>query len=107
MTPPLKRDQLATTVSARDRREVERLAALEYLRAIRPGVDHNLQELVDEVRGVYGTDLCMVNLNLSDVQYFKAWSGELDADLASAREDALEHSMCQYVVSSLGSNTGT
>jgi PAS domain S-box-containing protein len=100
MTPPLKRDQLATTVSARDRREVERLAALEYLRAIRPGVDHILQELVDEVRGVYGTDLCMVNLNLSDVQYFKAWSGELDADLASARQDALEHSMCQYVVNS-------
>src|SRR3712207_8098034 len=40
----------------------------------------------------------MVNLNLSHVQYFKAWSGELPPDLAEAREDRLEHSMCQYVV---------
>jgi len=100
MTPPVKRDQLNTTASAKDRRETERLAALEYLRAVRPGVDHILQELVDEVRGAYGTDLCMVNLNLSDVQYFSAWSGELDPDLASARQGALEHSMCQYVVNS-------
>jgi signal transduction histidine kinase len=100
MTPPVKRDQLNTPASAKARRETERLAALEYLRAVRPGVDHILQELVDEVRGAYGTDLCMVNLNLSDVQYFSAWSGELDPDLASARQDALEHSMCQYVVHS-------
>src|SRR3712207_2081055 len=42
----------------------------------------------------------MVNLNLSDVQYFRVWSGELPADLAEARQDALEHSMCQYVVDS-------
>jgi PAS domain S-box-containing protein len=40
----------------------------------------------------------MVNLNLAHVQYFKAWSGELPPDLAEAREDRLEHSMCQYVV---------
>src|ERR671910_1866054 len=100
MTPSVKRDQLNTPASAKARRETERLAALEYLRAVRPGVDHILQELVDEVRGAYGTDLCMVNLNLSDVQYFSARSGELDPDLASARQDALEHSMCQYVVHS-------
>jgi PAS domain-containing protein len=36
--------------------------------------------------------------NLSDVQYFRAWSGDLDPDLAEARQDALEHSMCRYVV---------
>jgi PAS domain S-box-containing protein len=42
----------------------------------------------------------MVNLNLSDVQYFRAWSGELPAGLAEARRDALEHSMCRYVVDS-------
>ena len=42
----------------------------------------------------------MVNLNLSDVQYFRAWSGELPAELAEAGQDALEHSMCQYVVNS-------
>ena len=59
-----------------------------------------LQELVDEVRGVYGTDLCMINLNLSDVQYFRAWSGELAPDLAEARQDDLDHSMCKYVVNS-------
>ena len=47
---------------------------------------------------MYGTDLCMVNLNLLDVQYFRAWSGELDPDLAEARQDALDHSMCKYVV---------
>jgi PAS domain S-box-containing protein len=41
-----------------------------------------------------------VNLNLSDVQYFRTWSGELPAELAEARQDILEHSMCQYVVDS-------
>ena len=92
-------DQQDTKEAGREAREAERLATLEYLRAVRPGLDHVLQELVDEVRGVYGTDLCMVNLNLSDVQYFRAWSGELDPDLAEARQDALEHSMCRYVVS--------
>jgi signal transduction histidine kinase len=40
----------------------------------------------------------MVNLDLSDVQYFRVWSGELDPHLAEARQDALEHSMCKYVV---------
>jgi len=73
---------------------------LEQLGAARPEADHVLQELVDEVRGVYGTDLCMINLNLSDVQYFRAWSGELDPDLAEARQDDLDHSMCKYVVNS-------
>src|SRR5215210_220201 len=96
--PPAKKDQPNPPSSGTDRREVERMAALEYLRAVRPGVDHVLQELVDEVRGVFGTDLCMINLNLTDMQYFRAWSGELDPDLAEARQDALEHSMCQYVV---------
>src|ERR687890_2246971 len=100
MAPAAKRDQPHTPASGEDSRDIERLAALEYLRAVRSGVDHVLQELVDEVRSVYGTDLCMVNLNLSEVQYFRAWSGDLDPDLAEARQDALEHSMCQYVVNS-------
>jgi signal transduction histidine kinase len=91
-------DQPDTIGSGKEGREAERLATLEYLRAVRPGADNVLQELVDEVRGLYATDLCMVNLNLSDVQYFRAWSGELDPDLAEARQDALEHSMCKYVV---------
>jgi signal transduction histidine kinase len=92
-------NDLPDTIKAgKEAREAERLATLEYLRAVRPGVDHVLQELVDEVRGAYGTDLCMVNLNLSDVQYFRAWSGELHPELAEARQDALEHSMCKYVV---------
>ena len=73
---------------------------LDHLNAIQPETDHILQQLVDEVRGIFGTDLCMVNLNLSDVQYFRAWSGELPAGLAEARQDALEHSMCRYVVDS-------
>ena len=84
--------------SGKGERKAGRLATLEYLRAVRPGVDQVLQELVDEVRGLYATNLCMVNLNLSDVQYFRAWSGELAPNLAEARQDALEHSMCKYVV---------
>jgi len=91
-------DQPATRSSGKDGREVERLAALEYLRAVRPDVDHVLQELVDEVRGVYSTDLCLVDLALADVQYFRAWSGDLPPDKAEARQDSLENSMCQYVV---------
>ena len=81
-------DMSDTLKAGKEAREAERLATLEYLRAVRPGVDHVLQELVDEVRGAYGTDLCMVNLNLSDVQYFRAWSGELDPDLAEARSES-------------------
>jgi PAS domain S-box-containing protein len=95
---PVKRDKLDTTASAKDRREAQRVAALEYLRAVRPEVDDVLQELVDEVRGLFGTDLCLVDLALTDVQYFRAWSGELPPDKAEARQDALENSMCQYVV---------
>ena len=79
-------------------RESARLAALDYLDVVRPEADQVLQELVDEVRSIFGTALCMVNLILSDVQYFRAWSGDLPVDLAEARQDPLEHSMCQYVV---------
>ncbi len=96
----LNKEQLDTPASDNEGREAERLAALDHLNAIRPESDHILQQLADEVRGIFGTDLCMVNLNLSDVQYFRAWSGELPAELAEARQDALEHSMCQYVVDS-------
>ncbi len=97
----LNKEQLDTPASDNnDGREAERLAALDHLNAIRPESDHILQQLADEVRSIFGTDLCMVNLNLSDVQYFRAWSGELPADLAETRQDALEHSMCQYVVDS-------
>jgi hypothetical protein len=35
-------------------------------------VDDVLQALVDDVRGVFGTDLALVNLILPDVQYFRA-----------------------------------
>jgi hypothetical protein len=96
----LNKEQFDTPPSDNEAREAERLAALDHLNAIQPESDHTLQQLVDEVRGIFGTDLCMVNLNLSDVQYFRAWSGELPADLAEDRQDALEHSMCQYVVNS-------
>jgi PAS domain S-box-containing protein len=98
VTPNAGKDQLESSTSAGGSRQAERLAELEYLRAVRPGVDHVLQELVDEVRGMFGTDLCMVDLALSDVQYFRAWSGELPPDKAEARQDPLENSMCQYVV---------
>src|ERR687898_3596200 len=96
----LNKEQLDAPASDSDGREAERLATLEHLDAIRPETDHILQQLVDEARSIFGTDLCMVNLNLSDVQYFRAWSGELPPDLVKARQDLLEHSMCQYVVNS-------
>src|SRR5918998_3718196 len=92
------KDRSSNSASGRDGREEERLAALAFLGAARPEADHVLQELVDEVRGVYGTDLCMINLNLRDVQYFRAWSGDLEPDLAEARQDDLDRSMCRYVV---------
>ena len=79
-------------------RESARLAALDYLDAVRPEADQVLQELVDEVRNIFGTELGLVNLVLSDVQYFRAWSGELPADLVEARQDLHEHSVCPYVV---------
>ncbi|MDQ4127161.1 MAG: PAS domain-containing protein [Actinomycetota bacterium] len=94
------RDRPNRAAPGKDGREVGRLAALEYLEAARPEADHVLQELVDEVRGVFGTDLCMVNLILSDVQYFRAWSGELAEDLVEVRQDPRERSMCRYVVES-------
>ena len=79
-------------------RERGRLAALESLGAVRPEVDDVLQDLVDDVRGVFGTDLALVNLILPDIQYFRAWSGDLAAEFAESREVAREHTMCQYVV---------
>ena len=82
----------------KNRREAERLAVLDHLGAVRPEVDRVLQQLVDDVREIFGTDLCMVNLILSDVQYFRAWSGELPEDLAEARQDPRERSTCRYVV---------
>ena len=60
-----------------EERERGRVAALESLGAVRPEVDDVLQALVDDVRGVFGTDLALVNLILPDVQYFRAWSGDL------------------------------
>jgi PAS domain S-box-containing protein len=96
----LNKEQLDTLAAENHVREAERLAALDRLNAIRPETDHILQQLVDEVHGIFSTDLCMVNLNLSEVQYFRAWSGQLAAELAEVRQDALEHSMCKYVVDS-------
>ncbi len=78
--------------------EEARLAKIEYLGAVREDADDVLQEIVDDVRDIFGTGLCMVNLILSDAQYFRAWSGELPADLAEARRDDRERSMCRYVV---------
>ena len=48
--------------------EALRLAELASLGAVRSEADHVVQELVQEVHGVFGTDLCMVKLLLSDVQ---------------------------------------
>jgi GAF domain-containing protein len=88
----------APTGVALEERERGRVAALESLGAVRPEVDDVLQALVDDVRGVFGTDLALVNLILPDVQYFRAWSGDLAAEFVESRQVAREHTMCQYVV---------
>src|SRR5919202_1016113 len=91
--------QLGSAVTPNDGgEEARRLAELDYLDVVRTDPDHVLQEIVDEVRLTFQTDLCMVNLALSDAQYFRAWSGELPGDLAETRQDPRERSMCQYVV---------
>jgi signal transduction histidine kinase/DNA-binding response OmpR family regulator/HPt (histidine-containing phosphotransfer) domain-containing protein len=84
----------------RREREAARLAAIEHLDVVRPEVDRVLQEIVDDVREIFETDLCLINLILPDVQYFRAWSGDLEPELVESRQVAREHSMCQYVVES-------
>ena len=79
-------------------RETARLATLDHLNAVRPEADQVLQDLVDEVRSIFGTELGMVNLILSDTQYFRAWSGGLPPNLVEARQDLRENSMCPHVV---------
>ncbi|HLL39772.1 MAG TPA: PAS domain S-box protein, partial [Rubrobacteraceae bacterium] len=97
----LAQDSAGPVASAdKDSQEAQRLTELDYLQAVRPEADHVLQELVDEVRVAFGTGLCMVNLVLADVQYFRAWSGDLPDSLAEARQDPRERSMCQYVIES-------
>ena len=92
------KQQEAEAAPCKSGREARRLAELDYLGAVRPETDHVLQEIVDEVRLTFETNLCMVNLVLSDVQYFRAWSGELPEELALARQDLRARGMCQYVV---------
>lgn len=94
-----ERERKGLKVTRREgEREGARLAAIEYLSAVRPEVDEVLQELVDDARSIFKTELCMVNLITAYVQYFRAWSGELPEDLAEARQNPREHSMCRYVV---------
>jgi len=92
------RQQRSEVMPDKNGEEVRRLAELDYLDAMRPDPDHVLQEIVVEVRLTFQTELCMVNLDLSDMQYFRAWSGKLPEELALARQDPLKRSMCKYVV---------
>src|SRR5215204_7471473 len=92
------KQQKAEAAPCKSGREARRLAELDYLGAVRPETDHVLQEIVDEVRLTFEANLCMVNLVLSDVQYFRAWSGELPEELALARQDLRARGMCQHVV---------
>ena len=78
--------------------EALRLREIERLGVTRDEADEVLQELVDELREMFGTELCMVNLVLSEVQHFKAWSGRLPAELAAAQQGPRQQSMCQHVV---------
>lgn len=71
---------------------------LEHLDAVRPETDRVLQEVVDDVRALFGVGLCMLNLALPEVKHFRAWSGSLPPVLAAARQDPRERSMCRHVV---------
>ena len=81
--------------AALQEREWGRLEALESLNAVRPEADDVLQGLVDDVREIFGTGLALVNLILPDIQYFRAWSGDLAPEYAESRQVAREHMMCQ------------
>ena len=77
-----------------------RLAALGRSDAVRADWDEVLQELVDDVRDIFGADLCVVHLMLTDSLYFRAWSGPLPKNFVESREIAAEQSMCPNVVES-------
>jgi GAF domain-containing protein len=49
------------------------------------------------VRANFGTDLAPINPILHDIQYFRAWSGDLP-EFVESRQVASEHTMCQHVV---------
>ena len=87
-----------TYAGSNDEREEERLAALTFLDAVRPEVDGALQRLVDDTREVFGTGLALINLILPDVQYFRAWSGDLSPEFVESRQVARKNTMCQHVV---------
>ena len=78
--------------------EASRIAAIEHVGAVRPETDGILQQLVDDVRGVFGADLCVVHLMLPNAMYFRAWSGPLPDELAASKLIPKEMSMCPPVV---------
>lgn len=80
--------------------EAERLRELERLGIALERPDDSLQELVHRVATLYGVGLCSVNLILEDRQIFKAWSGEIPAEMAETREADRQVSLCSYVVAS-------
>src|ERR1043166_6994996 len=81
-------------------REAERLQELESLGIALEKPDASLQDLVARIAGIYDVGLCSVNLILEERQIFKAWSGELDPELASAGWLDRQKSLCTYVVAS-------
>lgn len=82
-----------------DQAETDRSEALESLgHATGYDADAVLQEMVDDVRGIFGADLCIVHLMLPGGMYFRAWSGPLPEDLAQEKIIPKEMSMCPPVV---------
>lgn len=77
-----------------------RLEAIERMRVASPAADGALQEILDTVRGVFGVELCAVNLLLSSVMYVRVWSGELPEGLVARRRDLRERFICPRVVDS-------
>jgi diguanylate cyclase (GGDEF)-like protein/PAS domain S-box-containing protein len=76
------------------------LAEIKHLRAVASEGDRVLQELVDDLREIFGVGLCMASLILPDAQYFRAWSGDLPPDLVEARQDRRDRGLCRHVVES-------
>lgn len=78
--------------------EEERQLTVARLQVASPDADLVLQQIVDEVRAIFAVDLCLVNIALEDVLFFRAWSGNLPAPLAERRAAPREPSLCQHVV---------
>lgn len=78
--------------------EEERLGTIERIAAASPDADLVLQEIVDEVRSLFGARLCLINIVLRDTTFSRAWSAELPVAIGDSRNIPRAGSLCTRVV---------